>query len=208
LLASEAFTVGWGVNNMSTFFTNLVPGIVLGMKYGGFTLALILTILLINSGLTDSVTFFNTVSRVVFAMARDGVLDKRLEGIHDKNRTPHIAVLFSLIFSLVYTLVFSDFLGPANVFLAVGITTTFGFLIALFTANISLLFILKRNSDLKLWNIILTVIINAIIGFVIFANIVTTSINPYVLIGVLTFVVWMIIGAFYGILRKNSVKQL
>lgn len=208
LLASEAFTVGWGVNNMSTFFTNLVPGIVLGMKYGGFALALILTVLLINSGLTDSVTFFNTVSRVVFAMARDGVLDKRLEGIHDKNRTPHIAVLFSLIFSLVYTLVFSDFLGPTNVFLAVGITTTFGFLIALFTANISLLFILKRNSDLKLWNIILTVIINAIIGFVIFANIVTTSINPYVLIGVLTFVVWMIIGAFYGILRKNSVKHL
>jgi hypothetical protein len=35
VLASEAFTVGWGVNDMSSFFTNLVPGIVLGVRYGG-----------------------------------------------------------------------------------------------------------------------------------------------------------------------------
>uniref|UniRef100_A0A2U9IW26 APC family permease n=1 Tax=Metallosphaera hakonensis JCM 8857 = DSM 7519 TaxID=1293036 RepID=A0A2U9IW26_9CREN len=202
LLASEAFTVGWGVNNMSTFFSQLVPGIVLGMRYGGFVLALILTVLLINSGLTDSVTFFNTVSRVVYAMARDGVLDRRLEGVHDTNRTPHVAIIFSLIFSLIYTLIFSAVIGPENVFLAVGITTTFGFLIAIFTANISLLFILRKFNALNIWNILLTVVINSILGFVIFANIVTTAINSFVLIGVGTFVVWMIIGAVYGAVRR------
>ncbi|ABP95470.1 amino acid/polyamine/organocation transporter, APC superfamily [Metallosphaera sedula] len=205
LMASEAFTVGWGVNDMSSFFSQLVPGIVLGMRYGGFVLAVILTILLINSGLTDSVTFFNTVSRVVYAMARDGVLDKRLEGIHDNNRTPHVAILFSLAFSLLYTLIFSAAIGPANVFLSVGITTTFGFLIAIFTANISLLFILRRFSALNVWNVLLTVIINAILGFVIFANIVTTAVNSFVLIGVATFAGWMIIGAIYYWLRKVRV---
>jgi len=203
VLASEAFTVGWGVNDMSSFFTNLVPGIVLGVRYGGFILGVILTVLLINSGLTDSVTFFNTVSRVVFAMARDGVLDRRLEGVHDNNKTPHVAVIFALLFSLIYTVVFSVFLSPANVFLAVGITTTFGFLVAIFTANISLLFILREHKALNLWNILLTAIINTIVGFVIFANIVTTSVNSYVLIGVATFVVWMVIGAIYGALRKE-----
>lgn len=202
LIASEAFTVGWGVNNMSTFFTELVPGIILGTKFGGLALAIILTILLINSGLTDSVTFFNTVSRVVYAMARDGVLDKRLEDVHEDRRTPHIAVIFSLIFSLIYTLVFSAIIGPENVFLAVGITTTFGFLIALFAANISLLFILRKFNSLNWWNYLLTIVINTILGFVIFANIVTTAVNTFVLIGVGTFIAWMLVGIFYGYMRK------
>lgn len=56
---------------------------------------------------------------------------------------------------------------------------------------------------MNLWNILLTAIINTIVGFVIFANIVTTSVNSYVLIGVATFVVWMVIGAIYGALRKE-----
>ncbi|MEM3203671.1 MAG: amino acid permease, partial [Saccharolobus sp.] len=187
---------------MSTFFTELVPGIILGTKFGGLALAIILTILLINSGLTDSVTFFNTVSRVVYAMARDGVLDKRLEGVHEDRRTPHIAVIFSLIFSLIYTLVFSAIIGPENVFLAVGITTTFGFLIALFAANISLLFILRKFNSLNWWNYLLTIVINTILGFVIFANIVTTAVNTFVLIGVGTFIAWMLVGIFYGYMRK------
>ncbi|MEM0176082.1 MAG: APC family permease, partial [Metallosphaera sp.] len=166
--------------------------------------ALILTVLLINSGLTDSVTFFNTVSRVVYAMAKDGVLDKRLEGVHEDRRTPHVAVMFSLIFSLVYALAFSAVIGPENVFLAVGITTTFGFLIALFTANVSLLFILRRFNSLNWWNVLLTVVINSILSFVIFANVVTTAINSFVLIGVSTFVVWMIAGVIYGYVRRVS----
>ncbi|QGA53118.1 amino acid permease [Sulfolobus sp. E5-1-F] len=202
IIASEAFVVGWGVNNMSSFFTELVPGIILGVKYGGVALGIVLTILLINSGLTDSVTFFNTVSRVVYAMARDGVLDKRLYDVHQTNKTPHKAILFSLIFSLAYTIIFSLLIGPENVFLSVGITTTFGFLIALFTANLSLLFILRKNNSLGLWNVLLTAAINVILLFVVFANIVTTSVNAYVLIGVASFIVWMIAGVIYKVLRK------
>ena len=208
LVASEAFVVGWGVNNMSSFFTELVPGIILGVKYGGIALGIILTILLINSGLTDSVTFFNTVSRVVFAMARDGVLDKRLYDIHETNKTPHKAILFSFIFSLAYTLIFSLIIGPENVFLSVGITTTFGFLIALFTANISLLFILMKNNSLSIWNILLTIAINSILLFVVFANIVTTSVNVYVLIGVVSFIVWMIAGAIYRVVTNKKVTEI
>ena len=204
LMSSEAFVVGWGVNNMSSFFTELVPGIILGVKYGGIALGIILTILLINTFLTDSVTFFNTVARVVFAMARDGVLDKRLYDIHEEHKTPHNAILFSLIFSLAYTLIFSLAIGPENLFLAVGITTTFGFLIALFTANVSLLFILKRNNSLGLSNILLAVAINLILAFVIFANIVTTSVNTYVLIGVASFVAWMVAGVVYKLVMGRK----
>ncbi|TRM73333.1 APC family permease, partial [Sulfolobus sp. E5] len=151
ILASTAFVTGWGVNNMPSFFNNLVPGIVLGVRYGGLILGLILTILLINSGLTDSVTFFNTVSRVLFAMGRDGVLSRKLHEVHKFRKTPYIAIFFSLAFSLIYTIIFSLVIGPANVFLAVGITSTFGFLIALFFANISLLLILRRNNALSIW---------------------------------------------------------
>ncbi|SAI86463.1 hypothetical protein AB1303_07125 [Saccharolobus solfataricus] len=68
----------------------------------------------------------------------------------------------------------------------------------------SLLFILRKNNSLSLWNILLTLAINLILIFVIFANIITTSVNTPVLIGVLSFVVWMIVGAIYKILTINE----
>ncbi|MEM4130976.1 MAG: hypothetical protein QXU14_07025 [Metallosphaera sp.] len=50
----------------------------------------------------------------------------------------------------------------------------------------------------------MTVVINSILSFVIFANVVTTAINSFVLIGVSTFVVWMIAGVIYGYVRRVS----
>ncbi|MEM4115946.1 MAG: APC family permease, partial [Saccharolobus sp.] len=57
-------------------------------------------------------------------------------------------------------------------------------------------------NSLNWWNYLLTIVINTILGFVIFANIVTTAVNTFVLIGVGTFIAWMLVGIFYGYMRK------
>lgn len=203
IISMEAFVVGWGVNDMASYFQELVPGIILANKYGGVILAGILTILLINSVFACSTTFYNTSSRVIYAMARDRVLPLWLYSVNPKRKTPDRAIIFSFIFSLIYTLLFSFILGPENLFLAVGVLSTFGFLIAIFTANISLAFILKRKGEFSISNILLILAVAAIIAFVIFANIASTSVNLPVEVGVITFVVWIIFGVvYYYIFRK------
>ncbi|MEM0173793.1 MAG: APC family permease [Sulfolobaceae archaeon] len=203
IIAMEAFVVGWGVYNMDTYFQELVPGIILADRYGGVILAAILTLLLINSVFACSTTFYNTASRVIYAMARDGILPSWLYSVNPKRKTPDRAILFSFIFSLVYTLLFSFILGPENLFLAVGVLSTFGFLVAIFTANLSLIFILKRRRELNIYNILLILIVGIIIAFVIFANIISTSVNLPVEVGVFTFAAWIIFGGIYYYLFRK-----
>ncbi|AAY81467.1 APC family permease [Sulfolobus acidocaldarius] len=197
LIGSEAFTVGWGVNNMSSYFNYLAPGLIEAYNFGGPILAIILTALLINSNIACACGFTNAVTRVMYAMSRDGLLPSRIGDIHKRRRTPHIAALFTFIFTAVYFVIMSLIFTPANIFIATGVTTTFGFLIAIFTVNISMLIVVKRNNALTIGNILLVAIIETIIGFVFYSQIITSAINIPVLIGVLTLVLWVVGGAIY-----------
>ena len=207
LVGSEAFTVGWGVNNMSSYFSNLAPGLILAKQFGGPVLALILTALLINSNIACACGFTNAVTRVMYAMSKDGLLPTKLSEIHKKRRTPHIAALFSFLFTVLYFLL-SFIFTPENMFIATGVTTTFGFLIAIFVVNISMLIVVRRNNALTIGNLILVGIIEAIIGFVFYASIITSAINVPVLIGVLTLVFWVIGGYIYLGVKKFRSKSI
>ncbi|MCH4815658.1 MAG: APC family permease [Saccharolobus sp.] len=206
LLGSEAFTVGWGVSNMSSYFNYLAPGLILAKTFGGILLAGILTALLINSNIACACGFTNAVSRVMYAMARDGLLPKSLSFVHPKRRTPHMAILFSFVFTVLYFIIMSIVFTPENIFIATGITTTFGFLIAIFTVNISMLIVVKRNNALTTGNIILVAIIEAIIGYVTYATIITSAVNVPVLIGILTLIGWVVGGAIYLGMKRHKVS--
>jgi amino acid transporter len=201
LVGSEAFVVGWGVSNMGSYFNYLAPGLILAKQFGGPILAAILTALLINSNIACACGFTNAVTRVMYAMSKDGLLPARLGSIHKKRKTPHIATLFSFIFTVLYFLLAFIF-TPENIFIATGITTTFGFLIAIFAVNISMLIVVKKNNALSTGNLILVAIIEAIIGFVFYSQIITSAVNIPVLIGVLTLVLWVIGGYVYLGVRR------
>ncbi|WP_338604303.1 APC family permease [Sulfolobus tengchongensis] len=203
IIGSEAFTVGWGVNNMGTYFNYLAPGLIEAKTYGGIILAAILTALLINSNIACACGFTNAVTRVIYAMSKDGLLPSKLGSIHPKRRTPYTAAFFSLAFTVLYFIIMSILFTPTNIFIATGITTTFGFLIAIFTVNISMLVIVKRNNALGIGNILLVAIIEAIIGYVFYSTIITSAVNVPVLIGVLTLVLWVIGGSVYLMLKRH-----
>ncbi len=59
-------------------------------------------------GIADCMVAQAAISRILFAMSRDGFLPKILSKVHPRFKTPHIATLFIAIISLVITLGFTQ----------------------------------------------------------------------------------------------------
>ncbi|MCH1771169.1 MULTISPECIES: APC family permease [Metallosphaera] len=105
---SYALTVGWGVNNMTSFANSSIPGIIVYAHFMGIVGGLMLALFAFNSAFSDSVAMQSNAGRVYFAMGRDGILPKFFAYVHEKWITPSKALLFVGIASSV-TAVLSGF---------------------------------------------------------------------------------------------------
>lgn len=105
---SYALTVGWGVNNMTSFANSSIPGIIVYAHFMGIVGGLMLALFAFNSAFSDSVAMQSNAGRVYFAMGRDGILPKFFAYVHEKWITPSKALLFVGIASSI-TAVLSGF---------------------------------------------------------------------------------------------------
>jgi amino acid transporter len=208
VLASYAFTVGWGPTRMLEYSKELVPGIILTKSYLGIAGAIVITVLFVNSLFTDAVVFTNSLSRVVFSMSRDNVLPGILSSIHSSRRTPHVAAGIMVIIAFAIGAISVVSLGGFNAFLYTGIAATLSALLVHMFANASLAGIVKKMK-VKL-NVAMDVIIPAIsiviLAFVFYGSFI--SIDKIVIIASISFIAWVILGLIYsGISRKYLVHK-
>jgi amino acid transporter len=208
VLASYAFTVGWGPARMLEYSKELVPGIILTKSYLGIAGAIVITVLFVNSLFTDAVVFTNSLSRVVFSMSRDNVLPGILSSIHSSRRTPHVAAGIMVIIAFAIGAISVVALGGFNAFLYTGIAATLSALLVHMFANASLAGIVKKMK-VKL-NVAMDVIIPAIsiviLAFVFYGSFI--SIDRIVIIASISFIAWVILGLIYsGISRKYLVHE-
>ncbi|BCS92491.1 APC family permease [Metallosphaera javensis (ex Sakai et al. 2022)] len=91
---SYALTVGWGVDNMTSFANNSIPGIIVYAHFMGIVGGLMLALFAFNSAFSDSVAMQSNAGRVYFAMGRDGILPRFFAYVHEKWITPSKALLF------------------------------------------------------------------------------------------------------------------
>lgn len=208
ILASYAFTVGWGPTKMLEYSKELVPGIILTKSYLGIIGAIVITVLFVNSLFTDAVVFTNSLSRVVFSMSRDNVLPGILSSIHSSRRTPHVAAGIMVIIAFAIGAISVVSLGGFNAFLYTGIAATLSALLVHMFANASLAGIVQKMK-LKL-NTVMDVIIPAIsiviLAFVFYGSFI--SIDRIVVIASISFIAWVIVGLIYsGISRKYLVHE-
>ena len=208
VLASYAFTVGWGPTRMLEYSKELVPGIILTKNYLGIAGAIVITVLFVNSLFTDAVVFTNSLSRVVFSMSRDNVLPGILSSIHSSRRTPHVAAGIMVIIAFAIGAISVVALGGFNAFLYTGIAATLSALLVHMFANASLAGIVKKMK-VKL-NVAMDVIIPAIsiviLAFVFYGSFI--SIDRIVIIASISFIAWVILGLIYsGISRKYLVHE-
>lgn len=203
VLASYAFTVGWGPTKMSSFANELVPGVVLTKNYIGIMGAIIITAFFVNSLFTDSVVFTNSLSRVIYSMSRDNVLPGILSNVHSTRRTPHMAAGIIVIIAFIIGVISVLRLGGFNAFLYAGVAATLGALVVHIFANASLPAIIKKfkvKMNLLL-DLILPVASIIILIFVFYGSFI--SIDYSVIVASYTFLAWLIVGIIYSLLGRK-----
>lgn len=205
VFAAYAFTIGWGPTQMGTYASALVPGITLAQQDIGTGAAVVLTVLFINSILTDAVVFTNSASRVTMQMARDGMLPKRVSSVHQTHRTPHIAGAVMVLASVIISSVAVVTIGGFNAFILTGTVATLAAVLVHSLVNASLPPILRRKkAGIGLLNILLPVVTIVILGFVFYGTYISISLP--VIISSYIFGAWAIVGVVYAYRRKGALN--
>jgi amino acid transporter len=205
VFAAYSFTVGWGPLNMSSYASNLVPGIILTKSDLGLIGAIIITVFYINSILTDIAVFFNSSSRVSMALARNNILPNAMSRIHQKHQTPHVSAAVMGIGAFIIAAVGTVALGGGgfNIFLVTGIVSTLPALLVHAIANAALPALNKKET--RKWgalNVLLPIIAIVILGFVFYGTFI--SISSTVIIGSVIFLIWVVVGIVLSFARKKS----
>ncbi|PSN94404.1 amino acid transporter [Candidatus Marsarchaeota G2 archaeon ECH_B_2] len=201
LFESYAMTVGWGPQNMGTYFGYFLPGLVLALRDGGFVLAALLFVFLVNSGFVDTLAIINAGSRDMYTMSKDGLLPDRLSDTHPTHRSPHIALLVNTLVGIFLFTVTGWLFGPLNGFLITGLWTGAGTIIEHILVNTSLPLYFKRLGDLRWTYVAIPPIATAIYIFALYGSFL--SINIYILIGVGSMVAWLVAGALIYSVKKD-----
>lgn len=153
----------------------------------------------------------NTTVRVVYAMAREGVLPTRLSRVHPRFRSPDVAIYALVAFSVVIGIIMSAWIGTS-------LTDVYGFTGSLGTVAIVLVYVLANIGLMKFYwkqpdfnalrHLVLPAIGTVILLYPLYQVAKPGQAFPYNLVpyGVLA---WVILGfVVYGYLQKSAPEKL
>lgn len=201
LFMSYVMTVGWGPSNMSTYFSNFLPGLILTLRDGGIVLAIIMFLFLVNSGFVDTLAIINAGSRDLYTMSKDGMLPSVLSNTHRKHKSPHIALVYNTIIGIVIFTITGWVYGPFNGFIITGVWTGAGTIIDHILLNTALPLYFSKIKGLKWTYVAVPVVATAIYLFALYGSFL--SISNYVIIAVIFMVIYLLIGAVYFAVKKG-----
>ncbi|MGC8608874.1 MAG: APC family permease [Thermoplasmata archaeon] len=115
-----AMTVGWGVDNMTSFASAAIPGVIVATLYAGIAGGLLLSLVAFNSAFSDGVAMQANAGRVYFSMARDRVIPQVFARVSKRFGSPYIALIFIAIVSVAMSMIV-----PFSVELAMGLPPTY-----------------------------------------------------------------------------------
>ena len=111
-------TQGWWTGSPGWWFWGGLTALVV------FCLWVLVFLALINSNVASATAAVNNCSRVLFAMGRSGSLPAVFGRTHPVHRTPHVAVIFSVVASMIVSVLASNKFGASIAFGVVGTTFT------------------------------------------------------------------------------------
>ena len=201
LFMSYAMTIGWGPANMSDYSTNFLPGLILALRDGGFAVAAVMFLFIVNSGLVDTLAIINAGSRDMYTMAKDGMLIGKLAETHPTHKSPHVSLLANTIIGLVIFTFTGWYLGPFNGFIITGLWTGTGTIIDHILINSSLPMYFRKLKDLKMSYVLIPLLATAIYVFALYGSFL--SVNTLILYGVAFMVAWLVAGAVIYSFKKG-----
>ncbi|MDD2211642.1 MAG: amino acid permease [Clostridia bacterium] len=148
-------------------------------------------------GIADCMVAQAAISRIIFAMARDGFLPKPLAKVHPKFKTPHIATLLIAAISLIITLSFTQGIQDLAELI------NFGALSAFIILNFTVIyyFIYKKKSKQYFKHLILPLIGFFVIGVVWF------SLSPQAMkLGISWVIIGILLYLFITKIKKKNIN--
>jgi amino acid transporter len=109
---SWMFVTGWGLNGSAQAVADQYAGkyasafYPLTDRYVGSGLTTLFEILIITGSFACTLAFYNTASRYLFAMGREGILPRRLGKVHPTHRSPYAASMMVSVLVSVYCAAF------------------------------------------------------------------------------------------------------
>ncbi|MBU2757459.1 APC family permease [Acidithiobacillus sp. VAN18-2] len=203
VLMSYALTVGWGPLNMTSFSKSSIPGVILVRSDIGLWMSFILILFILNSLLTGILAPLNSLVRMMFAFARDGILlPTSLKNIHQRYRSPYLAIIWATVLSFVISVTAGLILGPYNGFLVLLTISSIASFLAHIIANIALTLYFKRYHTMNFVTHVLAPIISSML--IILGLFFTIYPFPWpVVLGPIIVAIWIAIGVL-GISRVDQ----
>jgi len=215
VIGSYAMVVGYGINNIGTFTSQVIPGLIVAKSFtgdiGAYLFILIGTFL---STYGTIVGMGTPLSRVIFSMARDGALPNFLANTSDGmpksaiNASYVISTAVALITGLIFFMMFGFYNGLYIAWAIFGILATLANLLIHILVNTSLSSgSLRAKRDLIKWLIIPTATTILMIIAYYFSLL---GLSWPFLIGPLAFIAWAVISALWTLAlvrRKKIVTQ-
>ncbi|WP_126449339.1 APC family permease [Sulfodiicoccus acidiphilus] len=145
VLVSYAMTVGWGINDMSSFASSGVPGIILSYKFLGLAGLGVISALVLNSVFAGGLAPLIASARLVYSMGRDRLLPEKL-GRVNKHKVPGLASLVLAIAAVVISTLSVIGLGVEGGFIFMLLLAGVGSLVAHVLGSIALPLYYRRRS--------------------------------------------------------------
>ncbi|GJQ08220.1 hypothetical protein GpartN1_g11.t1 [Galdieria partita] len=140
VISAYAYTIGWGYKHMDSFANALVPGIILTRKYADDFLAWVYFLFIFQSTFFICVASLLVAVRIVFSMARDGVIFPWWAAVLTKGGEPHYATALGLIVCFIISLVTGLIMGSDDGYNFLAVCSSLSIFSAHILANISLPF--------------------------------------------------------------------
>ncbi|OJY46383.1 APC family permease [Pseudonocardia sp. 73-21] len=164
----------------------------------------------IDLGVTASffavtIASINAASRVLFAVAHDGVLHTALRRAHTRHRTPHVAIL-ALLPPVVLVPAIMILLGvtPLEVYAYTGTIGTFGYLTAYLLMAVGMPIYLRRHHTVRTHHWVLSAAAVVAILYVIYKNLVPVPAYPYNILPYLYLALLVIGIVWYAVARGRG----
>ncbi len=148
IYASYATTVAWGISDMSSFVSAVVPAVILSSKYVGFVGTAVMVLLYDIAAYTLINAFLTSGSRVIFAMSRDKLIHEKFSRVSEKRGSPTmgialivgITVIMATITTIILTIAYGLTTGIVDAYIFLGVLTTLAALSVHGITSISLMF--------------------------------------------------------------------
>ena len=205
VIATYAAVVGWGSNNLSGYLNSPNPWRAMAGRLGGF-FSLLVVLAILNSVIAGTQAGFNSTTRLLYAMARSGVMPRQLTKVDMRHHTPVVAAIACGAIALAAMLIFGLAFGGAYngfVFFLTMLTIILVALYIVICAACIVFFIRNRSAGFNPFlHVIVPLIGIALLGPVLYYSVQGLAVPANYAIPAV--IVWMVIGVVVLIVLRAT----